>query len=206
MRKKILIGVPVVLLLLVAVFASVVAMQPNDFKVTRSAQIAAPPEKVFEQVNDFHNWDAWSPWAKLDPDAKNSFDGPTEGKGASFAWSGNNQIGEGHMTILDSRPNELVSIDLVFDRPKQDPALTEFTLQPEGDQTNVTWTMSGKHTFMSKAICMFMNMDKMVGGSFEEGLAKMKEIVETDSSPMATENSENKEAESIATEAKSSAE
>lgn len=180
MLKKILISVPLVLLLLVGGFAAVVAMQPSEYKITRSTEMAAPPEKVFEQVHDFHNWDAWSPWARLDPNAKNSFDGPTAGKGAKFGWSGNDEIGEGHMTILESRPAELISIDLVFVRPMQDSALTEFTFHPSGDQTNVTWTMSGQHTFMSKAFCMFMNMDKMLGGDFEKGLASMKKIVESE--------------------------
>lgn len=196
MLKKIVIGVPVVLLLIVAVFALIVSMQPNEFIITRSATMDAPPEKVFAQVNDFHNWNGWSPWMKLDPDAKSTFDGPSEGKGAKFGWSGNDEIGEGHMTILESRPDELVSIDLVFVRPMEDRALTEFNFQPAGEQTNVTWTMSGKHTFMSKAVCMFMNMDKMVGGDFEKGLASMKAIVETAPAEATTEKPEGQEADS----------
>ena len=206
MLKKILIGVPVVLLLVVALFASVVAMQPDEFKITRSATMGAPPEKVFEQVNDFHKWNGWSPWLALDPEAKNTFAGPTEGKGAKFAWNGNDKVGEGHMTILDSQPNELVSIDLVFVRPMEDQALTEFTFQPVGDQTNITWTMSGKHNFMSKAMCMFMNMDKMLGGDFEKGLAKMKQVVETESDQSPTEELGSKEVESKESEAADSAE
>lgn len=205
MVKKILIGVPVALLLVVAVFASVVAMQPNEFKITRSATMSAPPEKVFEQVNDFHHWNGWSPWLELDPEAKNTFDGPTEGKGAKFVWNGNDKVGEGHMTILESRPNELVSIDLVFVRPMEDQALTEFTFQPADGQTHVTWTMSGKHNFMSKAMCMLMNMDKMVGGDFEKGLAKMKKVVETESAEEPIRDSENTEAESKEAEATASA-
>lgn len=179
MLKKILIGVPVVLLLVVAVFASVVAMQPNQFKVTRSTTMAAPREKVFEQVNDFHKWDAWSPWIELDPDAKITFDGPSSGKGAKFSWDGNDNMGAGSMTILESRPPEVINMELAFTRPMQDAALVEFTCQPAADGTVVTWTMSGEQNFMEKAVCMFMNMDKMVGGSFEEGLASIKQIAET---------------------------
>jgi polyketide cyclase/dehydrase/lipid transport protein len=178
MLKKVLIGVPVVLLLLLLGFAGVVAMQPSAYVVTRSADILASPEEVFAQVNDFHRWEAWSPWAKLDPNAENSFDGPSEGKDATFRWSGNDQIGEGRMTILQSRSPELVQIELVFVRPFADIALTEFAVKPVGEQTRITWSMSGKHTFMSKAMCMFMDMDRMLGGQFAEGLENMKRIAE----------------------------
>lgn len=180
MVKKLLIGIPLVLLLLLAGFAVVVAMQPSEFRLTRSAQMAAPPEKVFEQVNDFHNWGAWSPWTKLDPDAKISFDGPSAGKGARFSWVGNENMGEGSMEILESRPHELIRLNLKFVKPMQDTALTEFAFQPAEDQTVVTWTMSGENNFMEKAVCMFMNMDQVVGGSFEEGLANIKKIVEAE--------------------------
>lgn len=180
MRKKLLIGIPLVLVLLVAGFAVVVAMQPDEFIVTRTAKMSASPEKVFEQVNDFHHWGDWSPWQKLDPDAENSFDGPSSGKGARFSWSGNDQIGEGSMEILESRPHELIRLSLAFVRPMQDTALTEFTFEPDGDQTVVTWTMSGQNNFTSKAVCMFMDMDKMVGSSFDEGLANIKKIVEAE--------------------------
>lgn len=195
MRKKILIGVPVALLLIVAVFASVVAMQPNEFKVIRSARIAAPPEKVFEHVNDLHKWNAWSPWIELDPNAKTTFAGPTSGKGAKFSWDGNDNMGAGSMTILDSRPPTSINMELVFTRPAQTPALIDFTFQPVREETEVTWTMSGHHNFVEKAVCMCMNMDKMVGGSFEKGLANIKRIVEAESAEMPLEESANKDAE-----------
>jgi len=208
--KKILIGVPVVLLLAVAVFASVVATRPNEFKVTRSATMAAPPEKVFEQVDDFHKWDAWSPWIELDPNAKIAFDGPSSGKGATFSWDGNDQMGAGSMTILESRPPELLHMELAFTRPMQDTALVEFTCQPAAEGTVVTWTMSGEQNFMEKAICMFMNMDKMVGGDFEKGLAKMKKIVEAEPADSAvtavTEPGSKAESDSKEAEATESAE
>ena len=179
MVKKILIGVAAAVAVLALGFVAVVAMQPSEFRISRSATMAAPAERVFAQVNDFHKWDAWSPWAKLDPNAKNSFSGPESGEGATFGWSGNDQVGEGKMTITESKPNELVRLKLVFIKPMEDSSDTEFTFKPDGDKTAVTWTMSGTYeTFMKKAICMFMNMDKMVGEKFEEGLASMKAIVE----------------------------
>src|SRR6266849_5891596 len=174
MLKIILIALAVV----VVVFLSVVAMQPSDFRITRSATIAAPPEAVFAQVNDLHNWEAWSPWAKLDPNAKSTYEGPAAGVGAAFAWSGNNQIGEGRMTVTESRPNELVRFKLDFLNPFKATNTAEFTFKPEGNQTAVTWSMYGKNSFIGKAIGLFINCYKMVGGQFEQGLAQMKSVAE----------------------------
>lgn len=175
MLKKVLIAVGA----LVVVFLAVVAMQPSEFSITRSATFDAPPSVVFAQVNDFHNWNAWSPWAKMDPNAKNTFDGPQSGPGAMFAWEGDKNVGAGKMTILDTIPNELVHIQLDFVKPFVSTADTKFQFASEGGKTTVTWTMSGKNNFMSRAFCLFMNMDKMVGGDFEKGLASMKEVAES---------------------------
>ena len=134
------------------------AMQPNELRVTRTGTIAASPAAVHLHLNNFHNWEAWSPWAKLDPDAKNTFSGAEAGPGAMFAWSGNNKVGEGKMTILESRPGELVKIKLEFLRPMRGISTAEFTLQGQGSQTTVTWTMYGDNQFMGKIFCLFMNM------------------------------------------------
>jgi uncharacterized protein YndB with AHSA1/START domain len=169
----------VVLLALVAGFAVVVALQPNDFRIVRSTTIAAPPSAVFSQVNNFHNWQGWSPWAKLDPDAKNTFEGPAEGQGAIFHWDGNDQVGAGSMTIIDSKPDELVRIKLDFEKPFKDTSTTEFTFKPDGDKTVVTWDMAGQQDFFRKAICLVMNMQKRIGEEFDKGLSTMKAVVET---------------------------
>jgi len=174
MLKYILIGLAAILV----IFLIVVALQPADFRITRSATIAAPASVVFEQVNDFHKWNDWSPWAKLDPNAKNSFEGPPAGVGACFAWAGNNEVGEGRMTITDSKPNELVLMKIEFIKPFTATNTTEFTFKPEGNQTAATWTMSGHNNFIGKAMGLIMNCDKMVGGQFEKGLANLKAIVE----------------------------
>jgi hypothetical protein len=175
MFKKILIG----LVLIVVVFVIVVAMQPSEFHVSRSAKMAAPPAEVFAQVNDFHKWEAWSPWEKKDPNMKRTFSDPAAGKDAKYGWSGNSDVGEGAMTILESRPNELIKIKLDFIKPMEDTSTVEFAFKPEGEQTEVTWSMYGKSGgFIQKAFCLFMNMDKMVGGDFEKGLASIKTIVE----------------------------
>ncbi len=176
---RVLKGTLVGLATIVVVLVIIIGLQPPEFRVTRSATMAAPPADVFARVNDFHNWDDWSPWAKLDPACQFTFDGPAAGNGAVFAWSGNDQVGEGRMTILESRPNELVRIKLDFIKPFESTATSEFTFKPEGDGTMVTWSMYGENNFLSKAFCLFMNMDKMLGAEFEKGLASMKAIVET---------------------------
>lgn len=179
MLKKFLIALGVLAAILV-IFLGVVAMRPSDFRIARSATFTAPAPVVFEQVNDVHKWQTWSPWAKLDPNAKITFEGPESGKGASFHWVGNDEVGEGSMTITESRPQELVRFKLAFIKPFEDVCTAEFAFKPEGEKTSVTWTMYGEQKFIGKLICMFMDMDKMVGGDFEKGLANLKGIVEAD--------------------------
>jgi hypothetical protein len=174
MLKTILIALAVI----IVVFLIVVALQPVEYRVMRSASVSAPPAAVFPQVNDFHNWEAWSPWAKLDPAMKQTYDGTPAGTGASYSWAGNSKVGEGRMTITDSRPNDLVRIKLDFIKPFASTADTEFTFKPEGDQSRVTWTMSGRKNFMTKMFGLFVSMDKMIGKDFEKGLAQMKTVVE----------------------------
>ena len=175
MLVEILSGVAV----LIVLFVVVVALRPADFCVTRSASMAAPPAVAFVQVNDFHMWEAWSPWAKIDPAVKNTFEGALAGVGAGFSWSGNNQVGQGRMTITDSRPDLLVRIRLEFLKPFKATHTAEFSFRPEGGKTLVTWSMYGKNNFFSKAFALFVDCDKMLGGQFEKGLAQMKSVAET---------------------------
>lgn len=165
------------LLAAVAAFAGYVAMQPADFRIVRTGKIAAPQAQVFEHVNDFHKWQDWSPWAKLDPNAKTTFEGPPSGVGSAFSWSGNNGVGEGKMTITESRPNDLVKMRLDFTKPMQATNITEFTFKPDGAGTEVTWAMSGTNNFLARAMCLVFNGDKMVGGQFEQGFANMNAVV-----------------------------
>jgi hypothetical protein len=158
----------------------VVARQPTDFRISRSATIPAPASILFEEVNDFHKWEAWSPWAKLDPHAKNTFEGAPSGAGAIFRWVGNNQVGQGGMTIMESKPSQLIRIKLEFLKPFQATHSAEFTFKPSGDQTLVTWSMSGKNSFASKAFVLLMNCDKMIGSQFEKGLENLGSVVESE--------------------------
>jgi hypothetical protein len=162
----------------IVVFLIVVAMQPADFRIERSATMRAPAAAAHAQVNDFHNWQAWSPWEKVDPALKRSYEGPDAGTGAVYAWQGNKDVGEGRMTIMESRPGELVRIKLEFFKPFAATNTADFTFKPSGENTTVTWAMSGQNNFVSKAMCLFINMDTMVGGMFEQGLNQMKTVVE----------------------------
>lgn len=169
----------IALAVIVAGIAIVVAMQPTDFRISRSATIPAPASTLFEEVNDFHKWEAWSPWARLDPTAKNTFEGAPSGVGAIFKWVGNNQVGQGSMTLMESRPDNLIRIKLEFLKPFQATNTAEFTFEPSGDQTVVTWSMSGKNNFAAKAVVLFMHCDRMVGAQFEKGLENLKAVVQT---------------------------
>jgi hypothetical protein len=167
-----------VLVAIVVVLVIVIALRPNDFRVTRSTTIAASPAAVFPHVNDLHNWAAWSPWEKFDPNMQRTFVGAPAGVGSKYTWNGNNKIGEGSMTITDSRPNELVRILLEFVRPFKGTNNVDFTFVPQANQTVVTWDMKGKLNLVTKAFHLFVNMDKMIGGQFEEGLANLKRVSE----------------------------
>ncbi len=170
-----------VIVALVAVLAVVIALQPSTYRVARSTTIAAPPEAVFAQVNDFHAWNAWSPWARLDPHVKNTFEGPAAGTGAIFKWEGNAKVGQGAMTLTDSHAPDRIRIKLEFLKPFASTCDTGFDFAAADKGTRVTWTMSGTCGFLDKAFCLFMGgMDRMVGPDFERGLAQMKAIAEQD--------------------------
>lgn len=177
MLIKILIAVAVI----VVVFVIVVALQPSEYRVARTATMSAPATAVFAQVNDFHKWEAWNPWGKIDPAMKQNYEGAPAGVGAIYKWAGNNEVGEGRMTVTESRPSDLIRVQMEFFKPFAGNGTAEFTFKPEGNQTAVTWSMTGQNNFMAKAIHLFMNMDKMIGGQFEKGLADMKSIVEAPS-------------------------
>jgi uncharacterized protein YndB with AHSA1/START domain len=172
--KRLLLG----LLLLLVVLAVVIAFQPSEFRIARTTTIAAPPAAVFAQVNDFRKWPAWNPWGRLDPAMKQTFDGAPSGPGAVYTWSGNHDVGEGRMTLTESRPDELIRVRLEFLKPLPATSLAEFRFEPKGEGTVVTWSMTGRNNFLAKAIHLVINMDRMIGGQFEQGLAQMKAVVE----------------------------
>jgi hypothetical protein len=172
---KIIAIVVVVLILGVLVLA---ATKPDTFRVQRSANLKAPPDKIFALINDLHRWTEWSPWEKKDPAMKRTFGAITSGKGATYAWDGNKDVGQGSMTIAESLPVTKVTLNLDFVRPFEGHNMVEFTLEPAGDMTKVDWVMHGPAPFISKVMQVFFSMDRMVGKDFEEGLANLKAVAE----------------------------
>ncbi|HEY1788713.1 MAG TPA: SRPBCC family protein [Verrucomicrobiae bacterium] len=157
----------------------VITGQPNDFIVSRQIKIRAAAEQIFPRVNELRNWEPWNPWGALDPNCKMTYAGPPAGVGASYSWSGNNKVGAGRNTITESRPGELVRLRLEFLKPMVATNTAEFTFQPDGGSTVVTWTMSGKCSFTGKLFGLLVNCDKMCGDQFDKGLASMKGLVES---------------------------
>jgi hypothetical protein len=174
MLKKILLGIVAIIAILVAV----IYMQPSEFSVERSATFAASDSVVYAQINDFRNWEAWSPWAKLDPNMTVTYDGPVFGTGSQYMWNGNEDVGSGKMMIIGSIPHEYIEIQLDFYEPFASSNTTIFTISGDSTQSTVTWNMSGQNNFISKAFGLFVNMDEMIGADFEKGLASLKEVVE----------------------------
>lgn len=155
-----------------------IASRPAECRVERSATVAAPPDVVFAQVNDFHAWGAWSPWAKRDPAMKTTFAGAPSGVGAEYGWAGNDDVGEGKMTISASTPGKDLAIHVEYTRPFPATNETTFAFTPVGDKTEVKWSMVVQNNFMMKGISIFMDMDKMVGKDFERGLGELKSVAE----------------------------
>jgi hypothetical protein len=162
----------------VAVVLILAAMKPDQFRVQRSAAINAPPEKIFPLINDFKAWTAWSPYENRDPNMKRTYGDKTSGAGAIYAWEGNSQVGAGNILITDAAAPSKVALDLNMTSPMDAHNKVEFTLTPAGDSTTVTWAMWGRAPYFAKIIHVFLNMDKMVGGDFEAGLAKLKDVAE----------------------------
>ncbi len=173
-----LLKIALVLALLIALVLVYAALQPSTFQVVRSAVIAAPPGALFGHINDLHRWQAWSPYEKLDPAMKREFSGPAAGVGATYAWSGNRNVGSGRMTIVAERPAEEIRFKLEFLAPMAGVCEAVFTFAPEGGGTRVTWRMSGRNNYAAKVFCLFMNMDRMIGGQFAAGLASLKQLAE----------------------------
>lgn len=163
---------------LVVLLLIVIALQPNSFRLERQATIPAPPSEIFPLVADFRQWPAWSPWETIDPNLNRTYSGSPTGTGAVYDWSGNNAVGQGRMTILECRPDELIRIKLEFFKPFKGVNTTEFTFTAVSDrQTRVTWSMHGPKNYLAKALHMMCSMEKMIGGQYEKGLANLQNVV-----------------------------
>ncbi len=170
-----ILGVIALIILMVLVVA---ATKPDTFRVERSGSMQAPPQKVFALIENFHEWTSWSPWEHLDPNLKRTYGGAEKGKGATYAWQGNAQAGEGRMEILEATPVSRVLIKIDFFKPFEAHNQVEFAITGDGGLTRVVWSMTGPQAFMMKVMCLFMSMDKMVGKDFEKGLISLKAVAE----------------------------
>ena len=177
MLKAVVVIAVVIVVALVAVLAYA-ATKPDTFRLSRSTSIKAPPEKIFPFLNDLRSFATWSPYEKKDPAMKRTFGGASSGKGATYDWDGDKNVGQGRLTIAESSPPSKVTMNLDFLRPWEAHNVVEFTLEPKGDTTNVTWAMQGPAPYMAKVMHVFMNMDRIVGDAFEAGLSNLKTLAE----------------------------
>ena len=163
---------------LVAAILLLAATRPGRFRVERTTSIKAPPEKIFPLINEFRRWSSWSPYEKLDPAMKRAYSGATDGKGAVYEWDSQGNAGAGRMEITEVSQPSKVTINLDFLRPFTAHNIAEFTLDSQGDSTNVTWAMHFPNPYIAKLMSLFISMDRMVGKDFEVGLANLKAITE----------------------------
>ncbi len=174
--KKILMGLALAIVL-AALFAWI---QPSEFRIERSVSIDAPANLVIAQIEDFRRWGAWSPWEKIDPKMRREYGGPASGVGSTYHWVGNEEVGEGRMTITEVRPLTEVGIRLEFITPVAMTNQTTFTLEPVGGGTKLVWAMAGHNDFVGKVVGLFMDMDSVVGGDFEKGLGALAKVCEAE--------------------------
>ncbi len=175
---KTLVVIAVVVVVIVAGLLVYATTKPDSFAVKRTTAIKAPADRIFALINDLHGWSAWSPYEKKDPGMKRSFSGANQGKGAVYEWDGNKNVGSGRMEIVEANPPRKIVIKLDFLKPFEGHNTAEFTLDPQGDSTSVTWAMHGPSTYIFKVMGIFMNMDRMIGDDFAAGLANLKAVAE----------------------------
>jgi hypothetical protein len=168
---------------LVLLFAGVVAMQPATFSIQRTLRIAAPPAVVAAHIENLRAMDVWSPWAQMDPEMRIQYEGPEAGVGARSSWEGP-QMGKGRLTVTAVQP-ERIEMQLEMLEPMHASNQIRFYVVPVGADSDVTWQMDGHNNFIGKAFSLVMDMDEMVGVPFEQGLAALKTIAESDAAKRA---------------------
>ncbi len=197
MLKKVVLG----LVVIIFGFGVVVTLQPASYHVERSAVVPGSPDVAYAMVNSLHQWSRWSPWEKLDPDMTKTLEGPKSGVGSKYSWSGNDDVGEGNMSIIAVTPNKKVEMDLNFLKPFESACKTSFTLVATDSGTKVTWSMDGENDFMGKAFGLVMDFDKQIGGDFEEGLANLTKVMASEVKRIEAETLAKAEAEAKAAQA-----
>jgi uncharacterized protein YndB with AHSA1/START domain len=176
--SSILLTIGVIVVLAIATVLILAAMKSDTCRVQRSLAIAAPPERIFPHISDFHCWPAWSPYEGKDPAMKKTFSGAASGKGAIYEWEGDKNVGKGRIEITDTSPSSRLALNLDMLKPFEAHNKVEFILLPQGEGTLVTWEMNGHAPYLAKIMHVFFNMDRMIGGDFERGLIKLKTVAE----------------------------
>ena len=169
-----------ILLIFAAAIAAVLiyaGTKPDTFRLQRSTTIAAPPDKVFALINDLRQFNSWNPFAKMEPSAVITYDATSAGVGGAYGWKGD-KTGEGRMQITESVPAQRVSAKLDFVKPFEAHNTVDFTVQPQGNGSQVTWAMHGPMPYLNRVMTVFFDMDKTVGKDFEAGLANLKALAE----------------------------
>ena len=180
MLKKLAIAAAVLIVLVAGVVVYAAATQPDEFRVSRTASIRAPAERIHALVNEPRRHREWSPFEAKDPSMKRTYTGASAGKGAAYEWDGNSEIGAGRMAVAESSPQRIV-MDMHFLRPFESRSTAEFAFQPSGETTEVTWSIYGPAQLITKVMGLFFSMDAMIGREFESGLAKLKSVTEASS-------------------------
>ena len=175
---EILIYVAIALAIVVTILLIYAATKPDTFRIQRSTGINAPAERIFPLIANLKSMNTWNPFVEPDPAIKIAYSGPDSGKGAAHTWSGNSKVGEGRIEVTDAVPSSRVAMQLDMLKPMKAHNAVEFTLQPNGKATTVTWTMSGRQPLLAKLMTIFIDCDKMVGSQFDKGLGKLKAIAE----------------------------
>jgi hypothetical protein len=170
--------VVIAIVVLIAAVLILAATRPGSFRVERATSIGAPPDRIFPLINDFKHWGSWSPYEKKDPAMKRTFLGEASGKGAVYEWDGNAQVGKGRIEIIDTSAPSRVTIKLDMIKPMEGHNIVDFTLEPNGAATKLTWAMRGSCNYVGKLMGLILNMDRMIGKDFEAGLANLKTLAE----------------------------
>ncbi len=178
MIKKFALGI----VLLLALVVGYAALQPAEYLVKREITISAPPEKVWPHLNNQKLAEKWGPWLEVDPQAKMNYSGPDEGVGAKTNWDSSGELGTGSATIVESVPHQRVGIQLDYVKPMNMQQFSTYLLEGSGTQSKVTWQVTGRNSLPGRVMCLFFDMDKMVGGMFEKGLSNLKTLVESQGS------------------------
>lgn len=163
---------------LIVMLLVIAARQPDRFRIQRSALIDARPEKLHALIDNLHHWRHWSPWEGLDPFMTRTYEGPDQGQGARYAWSGNRKAGAGRMEIVESVPGEKVRLALEFLHPFAARHDVEFILSERDERTAVTWVMEGPNPYPMRVLKLVLKLDGMIGNDFERGLGNLRRLAE----------------------------